>query len=72
MVRLRQKISGGLRARAGAEIFCAVRSYLSTAHKQGLNAIETLTQLHNGRALDPRNELNSYDRSQCMKDGRGA
>jgi transposase len=43
MVRLRQKISGGLRARAGAEIFCAVRSYLSTAHKQGLNAIETLT-----------------------------
>ncbi len=31
MVRLRQKISGGLHTWAGAETFCTIRSYLSTA-----------------------------------------
>lgn len=53
MVKLRQKISGGLRTWAGAETFCAIRSYLSTARKQGLNALEALTQLHNGRVWIP-------------------
>jgi transposase len=48
MVKLRQKISGGLRTWAGAETFCAIRSYLSTARKQGINALDALTQLHNG------------------------
>jgi hypothetical protein len=50
----RQNISGGLRTwAAGAEIFCAIRSYLSTARKQGINALDALTQLQNGRALMP-------------------
>lgn len=53
MVKLRQKISGGLRTWAGAETFCAIRSYLSTAHKHGLNALDALTQLHRGRAWIP-------------------
>jgi len=53
MVKLRQKISGGLRTWAGAEIFCAIRSYLSTARKHGINALDALTQLHNGRAWIP-------------------
>jgi transposase len=53
MVKLRQKISGGLRTWAGAETFCAIRSYLSTARKQGINALDALTQLHNGCAWMP-------------------
>jgi transposase len=53
MVKLRQKISGGLRTWTGAETFCAIRSYLSTAHKQGMNTLEALTQLHAGQAWLP-------------------
>jgi transposase len=53
MVKLRQKISGGLRTWTGAETFCAIRSYLSTARKHGINALEALTNLHNGRTWLP-------------------
>jgi transposase len=53
MVKLRQKISGGLRTWAGAATFCAIRSYLSTARKQSVNALDALTQLHNGRVWMP-------------------
>jgi len=53
MVKLRQKISGGLRTWTGAEIFCAIRSYLSTARKQGVNSLDALTELHNGRTWLP-------------------
>lgn len=53
MVKLRQKISGGLRTFTGAETFCAIRSYLSTARKHGLNALDALSRLHNGRVWLP-------------------
>jgi transposase len=53
MVKLRQKISGGLRTWAGAQMFCAIRSYLSTARKHGIGALEALTQLHNGQCWLP-------------------
>lgn len=53
MVKLRQKISGGLRTMAGAQMFCAIRSYLSTARKHGINALDALTQLHNGQTWLP-------------------
>ncbi len=44
MMKLRQKISGGFRSRAGAEIFAAIRSVLSTARKQGWDLVATLMQ----------------------------
>jgi transposase len=53
MVKLRQKISGGLRTLTGAQIFCNIRSYLSTTRKQGINALDALTQLHNGQTWLP-------------------
>ena len=53
MVKLRQKISGGLRTLTGAATFCAIRSYLSTAHKHHINTLDALTQLHNGQTWLP-------------------
>jgi transposase len=54
MVKLRQKISGGLRTWHGAETFCAIRSYLAATRKHGINALEALTKLHNERPGSPK------------------
>jgi len=43
MMKLRQKISGGFRSLEGASDFATVRSFLSTAKKQGWKIIEALT-----------------------------
>ena len=42
MVKIKQKISGAFRTRSGAETFCAIRSYISTVRKHGLNVIDAL------------------------------
>lgn len=42
MMKLRQKISGGFRATAGAEDFGIIRTLLSTARKQGWHMLDTL------------------------------
>jgi transposase len=43
MVKLRQKIAGGFRSDQGAEIYAIIRSFISTAKKQGWKIIEVLT-----------------------------
>jgi transposase len=43
MMKLRQKISGGFRSLQGAMDFALIRSYFSTANKQGWNIIDALT-----------------------------
>ena len=53
MVKLRQKISGTIRSKAGADAFLAIRSYLSTAAKHGRGAFDVLTQLAQGHAWIP-------------------
>ncbi|MGH7881394.1 MAG: IS66 family transposase [Candidatus Dormibacteraceae bacterium] len=45
MVRLQQKISGCWRTIEGAQAYLSVRSYISTARKQGLNALQVLERL---------------------------
>jgi transposase len=47
MMKLRQKISGGFRSFAGAEIFAAIRSVISTARKQDWDLVATLMRPHN-------------------------
>jgi transposase len=44
MMKLRQKISGGFRSFEGAMDFALIRSFLSTARKQGWNIIDALTR----------------------------
>lgn len=44
MMKLKQKISGGFRSQKGAEDFAAVRSFISTARKQGWNIIAALME----------------------------
>ena len=53
MIKLRQKVSGCLRTLAGAEQFCAIRSYLATAVKHGVHFLEALTTLAEGRPWLP-------------------
>jgi transposase len=45
MVKLQQKISGCWRTLAGAQAFLTLRSYISTARKQGMNPLAALRQL---------------------------
>jgi transposase len=42
MVKVKQKVSGAFRPKNGADTFCALRSYISTACKQGHNVIVAL------------------------------
>jgi transposase len=53
MVKLQQKISGCWRTLAGAEAFLALRSYIATARKQGMNPLAVLRQLFAGHPWLP-------------------
>ena len=53
MIKLRQKVSGCLRTLTGAKQFCAIRSYLSTAAKQGQHFFDVLVMLTEGRPWLP-------------------
>ena len=44
MMKVKQKISGGFRCQDGAVEFAAIRSFISTAKKQGWNVIQALAQ----------------------------
>lgn len=51
MLKLQQKISGCFRSAAGASVFCRVRSFLSSARKQGRNLLTVLESVTSGRPI---------------------
>ena len=52
MTKLHQKIAGCFRSKEGADIFCRVRSYLSTCRKNNVSATDALTLLFEGKLPD--------------------
>ena len=53
MSKLRIKISGCMRSPAGAEEFCAIRSYLATAARHGISGLDALTRAFQGSPWIP-------------------
>jgi transposase len=53
MVKIKQKVSGTFRTRSGAETFCAIHSYISTARKHGLNVIDAIYDALTGSSFMP-------------------
>jgi len=53
MMKLRQKISGTFRSFDALVDFCRIRSYVSTARKNGLNALEALRRVFSGEPFMP-------------------
>lgn len=53
MMKVEQKISGGFRTPQGAATFCTLRSYVSTARKQGLTAVTALRLAMLGTPFEP-------------------
>ena len=53
MSKLRIKVFGCIRSMAGAETFCAIRSYLATAARHGIGWLDALTQAAQGKPWIP-------------------
>ena len=52
MIKVKQKISGCFRKDLGAEMFCRIRSYISTAKKQGRNISYVLQSVMDGNPVN--------------------
>jgi transposase len=49
----KRKASGGFRSELGGEVFCRIRSYVATLHKQGMNVWDGLVSVFAGDVLLP-------------------
>ena len=57
MMKVKQKVSGSFRTFAGAQVFCAIRSFLSTARKQGLNMMRSISDAFAGNPFIPSPQI---------------
>ena len=53
MQKLRQKISGCFRGKNGADVFCRIRSYISTARKNGIGTMDAIAMAVRGQPFVP-------------------
>ncbi len=53
MVKVKQKISGVFRSGKGADMFCRIRGYISTARKNSLSAFTAIIDALEGNPFVP-------------------
>ena len=53
MMKVQQKISGPFRSKQGAKAFCRIRSYISTARKNAIGALDALARIFAGNPFAP-------------------
>lgn len=53
MMKVKAKISGCFRSKAGAELFCRIRGYISTIRKQGIPVLNALQRAFQNKPITP-------------------
>jgi transposase-like protein len=59
MMKVQQKISGTFRTEDGAKTFCSIRSYISTARKNAVSAMDALSNLFRKNPFVPTSDSTS-------------